>query len=73
MTLFDRAVLLEARLVQSKDQQEGVDLLIAEHKKHPSNPYILLSRHFGFWVTVWVKRKTQKCRITFQAIYEKSS
>jgi len=33
----------------------------------------LLSRHFGFWVTVWVKRKTQKCRITFQAIYEKSS
>ncbi|MBD9225052.1 MAG: hypothetical protein EGQ56_05580 [Clostridiales bacterium] len=35
--------------------QEGVDLLIAEHKKHPSNPYILLSRHFAFWVTVWVK------------------
>ena len=35
--------------------QEGVDLLIAEHKKHPSNPYILLSRHFGFWVTVWVR------------------
>ena len=35
--------------------QEGVDLLIAEHKKYPGNPYILLSRHVAFWVTVWVK------------------
>ena len=26
----------------------------------------LLSRHFGFWVTVWVKRKTEKSCITFR-------